>query len=497
MKFLLNALLIAGVAVTGRLAAQDTITNFGNSGVFATGWTYTGSTSTISGNNINGSTLYGDYIPYANFAPFNQVTVTADGNGVPISSFLLTLEDDSGNTVSGVFAWTQFANGPATVSSWITPAGTFDPTNVAGWSITSTYPLGEVPVPINVTFTSATTGNATAPAAGIAGPAITTLGSSVTASAGWTYNAANNTVTGTPAYGSTLSGATAVQDLSSATQISLTASATVLNGSPLTYVLRDNDGDKAYAAFNWGSFAGGSAQTVTSTLVPDVFFDASNVVGWDIISSTDILPITATLYGAAAVSSATDTVLDAFTVGITTLNGPNQSANSTLDIAGFSSALRDVQTSGTGLITASIAGGALSAASSGGDAKVALLYEDFSIYAPEQNFLSLDFNVAVDLDEVTIELISANAPGPLGGMFSIPDFAEPGTFYLDLSTFAGVDAEFLAGLKSVGLVFGSSQPQFEFILNTASFTSVPEPTTGLLVATGAAVLGLGRRRRGI
>ncbi|TSA34756.1 MAG: hypothetical protein D4R65_05660 [Verrucomicrobiaceae bacterium] len=502
--FIFSTLILSGISLEPRVEAQN-ITNFGANVGFGPGvdpgntWTYNETTSTVSGSNTSGNVLFGTFGPEVDFSGSNQISLTATVNapGAPDSSFLFTLVGQSGATASAVFSWTNFLTPGTTMTAPLTPIVPGTMQNVNYWQIVSLYNDGSPALPINVTFTNANASAGTAPAPGIGGPILTGFGANAAASGSWTYTPGSSTISGNTGYGDSIGGTSNVTTYAGATQISLTASASVAQGTPFTYVLTDNTGEHAYAAFNWANFNGG-VKTVTSQLNTDPFFDPTNVQSWQILSGARAgAVVNATLFGAAAVSSASETVLDDFSVGITTINGSG-SANSTVSIAGFNSANRAINTSGTGIADVTLGGGTLSVAGVN-DAGVSFFYDDFTMYAPEQSFLKMDFTLATNVDEVIILLYSNNSAFFVGsGVLQIPDILSPQSFYLDLASF-GAAPDFLAGLNKIVLNFGSTTPAFEFQMTGMALTSVPEPSSNAMVMFGTFVLlalpGIVRRGR--
>jgi MYXO-CTERM domain-containing protein len=359
--------------------------------------------------------------------------------------------------------------------------------------ITSTYPSAQPPGPINVQFTSATTSQGAAPPSAIGGVMVTGFGAAAASAGAWTYSAGSSSVTGTPGYGNTVGGTAAVGNIGSATHISLTAAAApTTQGTPFTYVLTDNTGNNAYAAFNWSSF-GPTATTIDAPLVFDPFFDPANVTSWNIVSGTDILPVTATLYGAAATSAQTDTVLDTFTVAIPPINGTGTEI-STVEIAGYSNAQRSVQTLGPGPAAATIDGDGVASIAGANGGQIGFSYSDFEIFAVDQMFLRIDFEGVSNVDQLAIELRTANGLPAIGGFFSIPNSLNPPTFLIDLSLLSGYSEEFMAGVNEVFIIFGSTQPAWVAEISEIAFTSVPEPSAALLAMASLAGLALRRRR---
>lgn len=491
-------LLLFLAAMTLGAKAQN-ITNFGpnvGNGPVAVGtWTYDGTTSTANGTNSNGNNIVGTFPNVTDFSAANQITLTAEVNGgAPGSSFLFSLSDQSGATTSAVFAWEGFLSGPGpvTITSPLTPFAPGSLQQVNSWQLISTF-VGGSPIPINVTFSNANASTGQAPARGIAGNSLSSVGSNASALGNWTYSSTNGTLSGTPNYGDSVGGAASVSNYGSATQISLTASASVASGTPFTYVLTDNTGDQAFAAFNWSSFTGGT-KTVAASLVQETFFDPTNVVNWRIVSATTALAVNATIYGSAGVSSATSTTLDNFTVSIAPIVGSG-SANSTVTVGGFASGNRSVDTLGGGLTEVTIGGGLLQIVGANDSAGAGFIYEDFVVYAPEQKFLRFDFTLAANLDGLLIELQSANGGAPVGGVFSVPDYVGARPFFVDLSLLSGYSSDFMAGLNRISIVYSSNQANFETALTNVSLTSVPEPSAVALIVAASLGLFFCHRRR--
>lgn len=508
--FIFSTLLFCGISLAPRVEAQN-ITNFGTNVGFGPGvdpgntWTYNGTTSTASGTNSNGNVLFGTFGPEVDFSGSNQISLTATMNapGAPDSSFLFTLIGQGGATASAVFSWTNFLTPGTTMTAPLTPIVPGTMQNVNYWQIVSLYNDGSPALPINVTFANANASAGTVPSPGIGGPILTGFGANATASGSWNYT--GSTISGNTSYGDSISGASSITSYAGATQVSLTASANVAQGTPFTYLLTDNTGEHAYAAFNWANFNGG-VKTVTSQLNTDPFFDPTNVQSWQILSGAPAgTVVNATLYGAAAVSpTQVATPVDDFSVGISTINvnsgNPSALVSSTVDVGGFAGATRNVQafSTGTSQLQLQINGGALSVAAinpSGPEvAQATLLYSGFTLYSPDQTFLRFDFNAVENLTSLDVELLSANGAFPIGGLFSVPDSTGAFSFFVDLTKLSGWSPEFMAGIKQATFGFGATTPNYFFTLDKVSFTAVPEPSTYALVVVGLVAVFVCRHR---
>lgn len=488
------------LAVAGACApawAQN-ITSFGPNvgyGPVSVGtWTYNGSTSTANGTNTNGNNLVGTFQSPTDFSSSNAISLTATGNGIaPGSSFLFSLFDQSGTVASAVFPWAAFQGGGTLVSS-LTPFASANFQNVNAWQILSTY-SGGLPLPINVTFSSASAVQASLPSVVGSTPIVTGFGAAASAGGGWSYNATTSVLSGTPGYGAVLSGATALSNFSGASAIQLTASAVSVPSQPFTYVLEDSQGLQAYAAFNWASFNGGT-KTIAAPLLAEPFFDSTSVASWQILQGADGLPVNVALLGAGAVIPGQNTTLiDNFTQSITPINGSGSRVSS-LAIAGFASASRTINTVNAGIAVVTINGGGTMSAAGIDGAGVGSVYSGFTAYAPNQTFLRFRFTLAVNLDELVIELSSTNAAAPIAGFFAIPNYNGPEQdFYVDLSQVPGFSPDFMSGLNTLSISYGSTQNSWELGLNGISLTAIPEPSALALAALAGLAFCAWKSRR--
>lgn len=291
-------LLMAAPAFAQDITTFGPVTPFGPITVPST-WTYDGATSVLSGPVDRGNVLFGTFSSGVDFSQANQIRLTADvvSPSAPGDSFLFTLMDQSGTRTSALFTWEDFLFG-ATVTRSLTPTPSGSLNQVNYWEIRSINHGGPFVVPFSLSLTQATAVHGTLPPAGLPGPTLTGFGNTATASGAWSYDPSTSHLTGTPGYGDLLSGNLPISSISGAVGISLTASAATAPSAPFVFELRDTIGGRAYAAFNWASFAGGP-QTVTSELIGMDNLDLQSLQGWAILSGSANLALDVNLFGAS------------------------------------------------------------------------------------------------------------------------------------------------------------------------------------------------------
>ncbi len=490
----------------GMIRAQ-TITTFGpvdpGYGPVALGtWTYDGTNSTLNGDFAPGNVLLGTYATEVDFSGANQIVFTVNNPGpLPVSPFLLTLYDQSGVSSSAVFSWADFDLNGAVLTSPMTPFGAGQMTQVNMWQIVN---LGSgAPLTYSVEVTSAVAANAVLPATGGSGPILSGFGAAASAGAGWTYDSGTSTLSGVPDYAATFGGNASVSNYAGATSVSLTASAAVASGAPFVFEVTDGNGEKAFAAFNWASFAGGGAKTVTAALQTNTFFDLGNVQSWTIRNGSSGLSNNVTFYGAGLVNPAViDTVVDTFTTApavLTAANSTNSSYAAGFGNVGGFSANRDAvveAVAGTDIQLAITNGSASGVTLGSGQVLASLFYTGFQLNAPEQKFLRLDFAQTENLDMLAVAIDSTKGNLNIADMLAVPDSGTPFSYYIDLTQFSGFTPEFMNGVNELAIVFGSSQSGSFYTVDEIAFTSVPEPATWmLLVPAVVAAAAFARRRR--
>jgi hypothetical protein len=159
-KFLiaLSALLLALLIQTASAVSSINLTLFGSS-VAGDVWTWTAGTSTVSGTDTGGATLYADP-PFggANLTTLDnysgpsslKLTLTGFVTTAPTGAFSITLEDNVGNLSVTPFLWASYGVSSSTVTNPVTVASPFNWNNVAGWTLDA----GGSGNAVNATFTS-------------------------------------------------------------------------------------------------------------------------------------------------------------------------------------------------------------------------------------------------------------------------------------------------------------------------------------------------------
>lgn len=165
-------LLICSVACICSASSAAVITSFGSDAEKDGAWSWNSGTSTLSGTEVTGDTLYG--VPYSgNFGDFSAISITANATTAPLAGFTFLLEDTEGRLAIAQFFWLDFVGGN-TVSSVVQFDAGFDKSAIGGWQLAS----GGSGSPINVVLTSASA--IPEPSAAVALAGVATLGFAAT-----------------------------------------------------------------------------------------------------------------------------------------------------------------------------------------------------------------------------------------------------------------------------------------------------------------------------
>jgi hypothetical protein len=132
-KALLPAAIFALLVAAPGLRAQ-LLTNFGNNATDGGSWTYTPGTSTISGTEGIGDSIFGTPLNF-NLGANRFLQLSGNASTAPAGSFTITIEDNLGHTAIAHYVWTQFVGG-STQNKPI-EFTTFNFNNVVGWSLDS------------------------------------------------------------------------------------------------------------------------------------------------------------------------------------------------------------------------------------------------------------------------------------------------------------------------------------------------------------------------
>jgi hypothetical protein len=129
---------------------------------------------------------------------------------------------------------------------------------------------------------------------------ISNFGNTATKFGTWTYTSGTSVLSGTETGGDSLFGAPLFTSINAASQLRLTANASVAPAGVFTITLEDNTGKTATAQFIWSEFVGGSTQTEPFYAVSPGFSYA-NLVGWSLESGGSSQPINTSLTQLSAV----------------------------------------------------------------------------------------------------------------------------------------------------------------------------------------------------
>lgn len=154
----LTAVLLASLIQTASAVSSINLTVFGSS-VLGDVWTWTPSTSTVSGTDTGGATLYpdpafggADLTTLDNYSGPSSLRLTLTGfvTTAPTGAFSITLEDNVGNLSATSFLWASYGVSSSTVTNPVTVASPFNWNNVAAWTLDA----GGSGNAVNATFTS-------------------------------------------------------------------------------------------------------------------------------------------------------------------------------------------------------------------------------------------------------------------------------------------------------------------------------------------------------
>lgn len=116
--------------------AQVIVTVFGNSAFVDGTWTYNPSTSTISGVESVGNSIYGLSQSLDLGAPI-ALALTGTATTAPAGSFTATIEDNTGKVATALYFWSTFVGGATRTEPFNFVETGFNFSNVLGWSLDS------------------------------------------------------------------------------------------------------------------------------------------------------------------------------------------------------------------------------------------------------------------------------------------------------------------------------------------------------------------------
>jgi len=110
---------------------------------------------------------------------------------------------------------------------------------------------------------------------------LTTFGSDADSFGSWTYQPSSSLLEGSASPGDLLYGASLSHDITGATALTLTASASAAPSGSFQIILEDDGGNYAWADFYWADFIG-SASVSSAFSSIDAQFNFASVTGWSL-----------------------------------------------------------------------------------------------------------------------------------------------------------------------------------------------------------------------